>query len=102
MRILISANGPDWDATIAPTFDTAPYYLLVDTDTDSCLPHTRDELLPYVQLQVQAIITGQMSAEAMQRALEAGIRLFTIPAGGIRIAIAQCIHGKLRALHLSG
>jgi len=98
MRILISANGPDWDATIAPAFDTAPYYLLVDTETASCVSHTQGELPPFAQLQVQAVITGQMSTNTQQQASAAGIRLYTIPAGGIKIALDQCIQGKLRLL----
>jgi predicted Fe-Mo cluster-binding NifX family protein len=98
MRMLVSANGPDWDATIAPLFETAPYYLLVDTDAETCHPYTCDDLQPLATLQVQAVITGRMATESMRCAVEAGIHLYTIPAGGIRIAVDQCLRGKLKPI----
>lgn len=98
MRILLSANGPDGDAIIAPVFDAAPYYLLVDTEAATCTPYTHGLLPPLGTLQIQAVITGHMSAETRQQAVAAGIHLYTIPAGGIRIAVEQCLLGKLRLL----
>lgn len=98
MRILISAFGTDWDATIAPAFDTAPNYLIVDTDTDTCDAYTRCDITSLTDLKIHAIVTGHMLNETVQKAAIENIQLYTIPAGGIKIAIKQCINGKLKPI----
>jgi predicted Fe-Mo cluster-binding NifX family protein len=98
MRILISAFGTDWDATIAPAFDSAPNYLIVDTENNTCEAYERCNIASFNDLKINAIITGHMLNETVQKAAKEDIKLYTIPAGGIKIAVKQCLNGKLNKI----
>ena len=100
MRILLSAYGTDWDATIAPAFDTAPNYLIVDTETDTCDTLTQCVITTFNNLNIDAVITGHMLDETAKKAAKEDIKLYTIPAGGVKIAVKQCVNGKLKAITL--
>jgi predicted Fe-Mo cluster-binding NifX family protein len=100
MRILLSAFGTDWDATIAPAFDTAPNYLIVDTEKDTCDACIHSSITTFNDLNIDAVITGHMMTETVSKAIEKDIKLYTIPAGGIKIAVKQCVNGKLKAIKL--
>lgn len=98
MRVLISANGPDWDAIVVPTFEAAPYWLLVDPETDQLdvIPAAKRPAL--TSLPVDAVITGHVQAATYAQATEAGIPIYSIPAGGIRIACDQWKRGRLKTV----
>ena len=98
MRILVSAYGPERDAIIAPAFESAPYYLLVDTEAATCTPQASLALASLAQLQVHAVITGHMSEASKRLAAAAGVVVYTIPAGAVTMAVEHCLRGKLRAL----
>ena len=98
MRVLISANGPTWDAIVAPAFDTAPYWLLVDSDTNTLEALSGDNRPALSSLAVAAVITGHVHADTATQAVHANIPVYTIPAGGIRIAYDQWKRGRIKLI----
>jgi predicted Fe-Mo cluster-binding NifX family protein len=98
MRVLVSANEPSLDATIAPAFEAAPYWLLIDADSGDLQALEAADRRPFYALGVSAIITGHVADETKTLAVRAGIGLYTIPAGGIRIAVDQWKRGRLRQI----
>lgn len=98
MRVLVSANEPTLDATIAPAFEAAPYWLLIDVDSGEmqALPH--GDRRPFHALGASAVVTGHVTDDTAALAMQAGIGLFTIPAGGVRIAVDQWKRGRLRTI----
>jgi predicted Fe-Mo cluster-binding NifX family protein len=76
MKILIAANGPTLDSSVAQWFGHAPYYLLVDTATmqvqvidNSKHNDERHALMPRIAGQwAEVFITGNIGPRAFQLA----------------------------------
>lgn len=98
MRVLISANGPTWNAIVDPAFENAPFWLLVDPDAEALDALPAESRPSLSTLAVEAIITGHVGGKTLEQAAQAGIPIYSIPAGGIRIACRQWQRGRLTCI----
>jgi predicted Fe-Mo cluster-binding NifX family protein len=100
MKLAISSQGPDLDATIDPRFGRCAHLLLVETDDGACEAVAN----PYAnesggvgtrlaglaaQRGVQVVLTGSVGTNAQQALEAAGIRIVAGCAGTVRAAVEQ-------------
>jgi len=108
MKIAISANGQNLDATVNERFGRCPYFLIVETDDMSCeaIPNTNAELSSGAGIQAasmvaskgaKAVITGSCGPKAMQVFSETGIQTILNQQGVVRDVVEAFKGGTLSA-----
>jgi len=108
MKIVISANGPDWDAQVEPRFGRAPYFLVVDLTSMTCeaVPN-RQNLQASQGAGVQAaalvagyrpaaVLTGHCGPKAFQTLKAASIPVIVGVEGKVREAVDRYKTGQLK------
>ena len=106
MRIAISANGKNLDATINDRFGRCPYFLIVETDNmrTEVFENTNADLSTGAGIQAasmvtskgaQAVITGSCGPKAMQVFSEAGLPVILNQHGVVRDAVETFKNGAL-------
>ena len=98
-RVVVTANGPDLDATVDLKFGRAAYLLIIDLTDDSLqVIDNRDEpgvtgnkgirtANKVLSLDVGAVITGNIGQRALSELSGAGIGMFQIDGGTVRKAL---------------
>jgi len=106
MKIAISANGTNLDATINDRFGRCPYFLIVETDDVSIevLENANADLSTGAGIQAasmvvskgaQAVVTGNCGPKAMQVFSEAGIAVILNQQGVVRDVVETFKKGVL-------
>jgi len=108
MKVAVSTNGRDLDATINERFGRCPYFLMVETEgmTVEVLANNNADLSSGAGIQAaslvasngaQAVITGNCGPKAMQVFAEAGIQVVLNQRGIVRDAVEAFKKGSLPA-----
>jgi predicted Fe-Mo cluster-binding NifX family protein len=106
MKIAVSSNGQDLDATINDRFGRSPYFLIVDTKNLRCeaVANIHADLSSAAGIQAASlvvskkadvVITGNCGPKAMRVFTEAGVRVVLDQHGPIRAAVEQVKSGSL-------
>lgn len=106
MKVAVSADGKDMNATVDPRFGRAAYFLLVDTDTLEFEPVENAQNLQAVQgagiqaatlvvrNQAEAVLTGHCGPKAFQTLKAAGIPVVLGVGGAVKDAVLNYRRGK--------
>lgn len=108
MKIAISANGRELNATVDPRFGRCQQFLIVDTDTTQYdvldnpnIAASGGAGIQTAQLlaskDVQAVITGNCGPNAFMTLEAAGIQVFIGATGSIQDSVEQYKQGKLQS-----
>jgi predicted Fe-Mo cluster-binding NifX family protein len=108
VKIAVSATGPDPEASVDPRFGRAPYFLLVDLETQDWETVPNQPNLQAAQgagiqaaalvasYQPAAVLTGHCGPKAFQTLVAAGIDVIVEVEGPVREAVQNYQAGKLR------
>jgi len=107
MKIAVSAEGTDLEAALGMNFGRCAYYLLVDVDTLAYEAMSNpsatarggagsEAARAVAERSVEAVITGLIGPNAYVALREAGVPVFSAPAGTVRAAVQA-----FRAAHLA-
>lgn len=95
MKIIFSAQGKDWDATIDPRFGRAAGFILYDEESDELTWHSNAQNInashgagvqsgqTVANLGAKVVITGNVGPKAFSVLNNAGIKIFS--AGNITV-----------------
>lgn len=104
MIVCITATDKHLDAPVDPTFGRARYFLVVDTDTETCdvvenMPSAHGAGVQAAQIMVDklvsAVLTGNVGPNAYQGLTAAGIKVFVGAKGTARETLRAYKNGAL-------
>jgi predicted Fe-Mo cluster-binding NifX family protein len=106
MQIVVSANGPDLDASISPVFGRCAMFLFVDSETLACreVPNPAIsapggagvQAAQYIVDQgAEALISGNVGPNAFAVFRAAGLPVYAHTEGTIRQAVEALAEGRL-------
>jgi len=112
MKIAISAEGPDPEATVSHRLGTSPYLIIVDSETMSfeAIPseagasgqHAGMHLVSLaIAKEVDAVLTGYCSPIAENYLSAKGIRVVTDVTGTVSDAVERYIHSESQSLKMT-
>jgi predicted Fe-Mo cluster-binding NifX family protein len=108
VKLVITAQGPELEASVEARFGRAPYFVLVDLDTGRFSAHENVQNLNAAQgagiqsaqtlanLGVQTLLTGNVGPKAFATLQAAGISVYIGVTGTITEAIEAFRAGRLR------
>ncbi len=108
MKVLVTSSGTTLDSPVDPRFARAPYFLVVDTDTEEVQVHDNSAnasamqgagvqaAQTVTQLGAQAVLTGHVGPRAFSALQAAGIPVYTGVSGTVREAVANLKAGQLQ------
>ncbi len=104
MKICVTSSGQTWAAAANPSFGRAPYFLVVDVETESIDPVKNDPGVHGAGVQaaqtaadrgVAVVVTGSVGPNAFQGLAAAGIEVYIGATGTVREAFDAYRAGKL-------
>jgi len=106
MKIAVSATGKDMNSQVDSRFGRAKYFIIVDTDSDGFVVRDNTQNVNALQgagiqaaknivdMNVQAVITGNMGPKAFAALQAAGIVMYTGFSGTVGEAVEAYKAGK--------
>ena len=109
MKVVVTANGRDLDASVSPIFGRCPVYILVDTETmqfeavdNPAISAGGGAGIQAAQFVVerggQAILTGNVGPNAFGVLQAASVSVYLLGGGTVREAVEAYKAGKLEPL----
>jgi predicted Fe-Mo cluster-binding NifX family protein len=109
MKIIVSAQGDNLEATASPVFGRCPIYLLVETETFEfeAIPNPAMNQAGGAGIQaaqfvvsqgVQAVLTGNLGPNAFDVLQAAGVPTYLVEQGTVRQAVEAHRAGQLRLM----
>ncbi len=107
MKIAVSSAGKDMNSRVDQRFGRAPFFIIVDTETEGFTVRDNTQNLNALQgagiqsaknvvdLGVQAVLTGNMGPKAFSTLQAAGVNVYTGVSGTIKEAIETFKAGTL-------
>jgi len=107
MRIAVSATGKDLNSQVDSRFSRAHYFIIVDTERDGFIVSDNTQNVNALQgagiqaaknvadMNVQAVITGNLGPKAFATLQAAGIDIYTGFSGTVGEAVEALNSGKL-------
>jgi predicted Fe-Mo cluster-binding NifX family protein len=108
MKIAITASGKDLSSNVDPRFGRAPFFILVETDTDQAAVHANTQSLNAAQgagiqagetvarIGAEAVITGHVGPKAFRILNAAGIKVYLCEQVSVTEAVRRFKDGELR------
>ena len=105
MKICVTAAGTDWSAATQPNFGRAPYFVFIDTDSETIDAVTNRPGAHGAGVQAaqtmseqgaKAVITGSVGPNAYQGLAAAGIDVYVGATGTVREAYDAYRAGTLK------
>jgi len=109
MKVAVTSQGPELNASVDPRFGRAKCFVVVDTDSGESSTADNTQNLNALQgagiqaaknvvdLGVQAVITGHVGPKAFATLQAGGVQVFTGATGTVAEAVEQFKAGKLNA-----
>lgn len=109
MRVVVSADGNDLEATLVPTFGRSPAYVFVDSDTWAFEAGANPAANAaggagiraarfVIERGAQAVVTGSVGPNAIGVLDGAGVPAFRFGGGTVRQAVQALLDGGLQTL----
>ena len=105
MRLLVAAEGNTLDARVAPRFEKAPWYLLVDTDTLSLeaisnnSPDARRHIVPRAKGSgVNTVVAGGLGMHAHGLMWSNDMAVAVVHSASVREAVERLEKNELKLL----
>ena len=107
MKIVVTANGADFDAPTSPVFGRCPVYVFVDTETMHLKAMGNPEFDALrgagfqaaefvVEREAQAVVTGSVGPNAFSVFQSSGVPVYLSAGGTVRETIAAYKAGRLQ------
>jgi len=108
MKLAVTTQHPDLDSPVDPRFGRAPYFLLIDTETDAVTVYDNHQNLSAVQgagiqaaqlvseAGAQAVLTGHVGPKAFATLQAGQIAIYAGVAGTVRQALEKWRAGQLQ------
>ena len=117
MKVVVTAQGPDMASEVDPRFGRAQYFVVVETEDNSCTSLENSQNLnamqgagiqaaqQVVKLQAEAVVTGNVGPKAFQALQAADVKCYIGATGTVAQAVKQLVDGQLewaRAANVEG
>ena len=106
MRIAITSNGQDLNASFSPVFGRAPYFIIVDTENMNNIRAIVNDAMNVargagfraaqnvIDQNVEAVLTGNIGPNSFDILQRAGIKIYSVNASTVKDAIDMFLNGN--------
>ncbi len=108
MKIAVASQGQELESQVDQRFGRAPYFIVVDSETNEfqCVTNEQNLNAPQgagiqsgqtvAETGAEAVISGNVGPKAYQTLSAAEVVIYLAPSGTVKEAVEQCVAGKLQ------